>query len=240
MKCMSCEMEIDPKWKHAIESNMCPFCGQLILSEQLKTLFVDLRITMEGLQEFKEQLDDWMYSNHNYIKADSPKLKEMLKGPENKEKHTVKVRTEHGEEDVVVERIQSEEQTTEFFKRAEAFKPKGDKSPAEKTSRLKAIVKQIKSGGGASLTSFDVEDDGGNMNDISELESAITGEPAINSALTNPDDDEIPAQVLAMAQTSGGSDKNNKDIRAHQEMYAKQAESRKNFQNGSKGSFSRG
>ena len=42
MKCTSCEREIDPKWRHAIDTNLCPFCGLFIMEERLKDLFFSL------------------------------------------------------------------------------------------------------------------------------------------------------------------------------------------------------
>jgi len=38
MRCVSCETEIDPKWAHAINNNICPYCGKIILEEHLKNI----------------------------------------------------------------------------------------------------------------------------------------------------------------------------------------------------------
>src|SRR5579885_95705 len=78
MKCITCEVEINPKWKHAIDINVCPFCGQHIMEEHLKNLLTSLGETMEKLQAYPQQLDDWLLSNYNYIKTDSPNLKMYL------------------------------------------------------------------------------------------------------------------------------------------------------------------
>ena len=133
MKCMSCTMEINPKWTHAIDINVCPFCGQGIMEEHLKNLFSSLRQTMESLKEYPDQLNDWMLSNHNYIKTDSPELKQYMPKSyiqeiinqrdeevqeeqkaiaqtETKKKSIVKVDDGSGEEqEVLVEKVQSEE-----------------------------------------------------------------------------------------------------------------------------------
>src|SRR5271154_6066712 len=78
MKCVSCETEINPKWKHAIDINVCPFCGQHIMEEHLKNCVAALAAAMEEMQKYPEQLNDWMLSNHSYIKTDSPDLKNYL------------------------------------------------------------------------------------------------------------------------------------------------------------------
>src|ERR1700677_4568820 len=74
MECISCKLEINPQWAHAIDMNICPYCGKPIMDEHLKNLFATLRATMEHLQTYPDQLNDWMLSNHNYIKTDSDKL----------------------------------------------------------------------------------------------------------------------------------------------------------------------
>lgn len=135
MKCVSCEVEINPKWRHAIEINICPFCGQAIMEELLKSLFSSLQETMEKLQAYPDQLNDWLLSNYSYIKTDDitlknyvskDDLKEMkreLDGEEFERKRSIiKVKTERGEEEVVTEKIQSDSKTAEFFARAELIK----------------------------------------------------------------------------------------------------------------------
>jgi Zn-finger nucleic acid-binding protein len=122
MECISCKVEINPQWSHAIDINVCPFCGKHIMDEHLKNLFGTLRETMDALQTYPEQLNDWMLSNHNYVKTDSEKLlnyvpKEMLtdlkkikddKDFQERKKFTVKVKTETGVEEVQAESLQSE------------------------------------------------------------------------------------------------------------------------------------
>src|SRR5208282_4854591 len=102
MKCVSCETEINPKWKHAIDINVCPFCGQHIMEEHLKNCVASLASAMEEMQKYPEQLDDWMLSNHNYIKTSSPSLvnylpeevlKELFKKPEKSEASPEEPRT---------------------------------------------------------------------------------------------------------------------------------------------------
>src|ERR1035441_8284862 len=78
MRCVSCETEINPQWSHAIDSNVCPFCGKPVMDIHLKNLFSTLRDTMEKLKAYQGQLDDWMLSNHNYIKTSSEKIVDYI------------------------------------------------------------------------------------------------------------------------------------------------------------------
>lgn len=184
MKCISCETNIDPKWKHAIDMNVCPFCGQAIVEEHLKNLLSTLRTTMEALQAYPAEVEDWLLSNYGFIKTDSPDigkympeemLKELRKVEDEKDfqkrkdaqgqKFTVKVKTEVGEEEVVAEKVQSQEKTDSFFKRAEVIKNTSSQqsasqasaaanfqSPAEKTAHLKNLAQQIKKEGSQGLS----------------------------------------------------------------------------------------
>jgi hypothetical protein len=137
MKCISCESEINPKFKHAIEQNMCPFCGGSIMEELLKSLLVSLADTMQKMKEYPEQLDDWLFSNYGYIKTDSPdlikfvpkeQLKELRKEVDNEDfverkKKVIKVKVENGKEvEAITEKIQSDARTAGFFERAQIIK----------------------------------------------------------------------------------------------------------------------
>jgi hypothetical protein len=283
MKCISCEVDINPQWKHAIDINVCPFCGKHIMEEHLKNLFSSLRETMELLQEYPNQLNDWMLSNHNYIKTDSPDigqympkemLKELKKAEEDKEfqkkkeaqshKFTVKVQTESGEEEVVAEKIQSEEKTNEFFKRAEVIKGNNNQppapgttnfhSPAEKTQHLKKVAMQIKRAGTQGLTDSvgggitipaDMLDQA-DPEAIAEYQSLISGGEISSSLPDSGDDmDDMPGgdfilqANLAAAAGKTGSNTSAKDLAALQKLQAKSVEARRNMSSGAKGSFSR-
>lgn len=229
MKCISCDVEINPKWKHAVEINVCPFCGQHILEEHLKNLLTSLADTMQKLQAYPDQLNDWLLSNYNYVKTDSPNLisyvpKEMIKELrheideqdfQDRKKFTVKVKTEKGEEEVEAQTLQSEDKTNAFFKRAEVIKPQakdpkeGFKSPTEKTAYIKNLKKQIEEEGSQGVIS---EDGLAAMISPDMIESAdpeavaavqaMISAGSIASSLPGAgtgEDDDIPAAVLAMA-----------------------------------------
>lgn len=286
MKCISCESEINPQWGHAIEQNICPFCGKSILEEHLKKLLSVLRDTMAQLSPaYQQQLDDWLLSNHSYIKTDSADLvkylpaevlaelgKEKMKEKAGKEAQerktfTVEVETEEGVQKIQAEKIQSEEKTNEFFKRAEVIRtpnasaPKGpDAQPvfaslAEKTAHHKEIVKQIKKAGSQGITMG-----GGTMmlppgmleqadpEAVAEFQSMISG-GEVASSLGESLDDEVPSHILAMNQKlaaskgGGNSSANAADLIKLQQMQERVAQSRANFESGEsrskKGGFSR-
>ena len=266
MKCNSCESEINPKWKYAIDNNVCPFCGQSVIDEQLKILLYNMQELMDKLVEYPDQFNDWMLSNFNFIKIDSPNLinfvpEELIRSKPKKEegkKYTVKVKTDNGEEEVLVEKTQSENKTNEFFKRAEAFKPNidGFNSTIEKTKYLKNMAQQIKKAGTTNvITVSDVEDMEDNMEkDMGEdlnqetidMQNSLSDNSVVSSLYNKNqnDEDEIPNVVLAMANKSKeqGSSNNANDLVKLQQMYDRVNNSRKNFESGEsvgKGGFSR-
>lgn len=265
MKCISCEIEINPKWTHAIDRNICPFCGNDIMEGNLKNLLTTLRENMEALQKYPDQLNDWLLSNYSFIKTDSPDigmympkgmLKELRKSEEErdflerKEKKTIKVKTENGEEEVVTQKVQSEATTNEFFKRAEAVKPNidGFKNTSEKTERLKELKRQIERGGSPVVNQNGVAGvispemmENADPEEVAIYQSLMSGGDSISSSIDNNYDDEIPGEnivgALANMKNKGG---NHSDINKLQQLQNRVSESRNNFNTGSKGSFSRG
>lgn len=269
MKCISCEIEINPKWKHAIDINVCPFCGKHIMEEHLKNLLTDLASTMDQMIQYQDQLNDWMLSNHNYVKTDSPNLhlympKDMVKELAKEKEYedflarknkptTIKVKNENGEEEEVqVIKTQSEEKTDGFFARAEVNKKVDGnfKSLADKTQHLKNMVNQIKnsgapvltdeSGGGGFLPAEMI--DGADPEAVAEMQSMLSGGAEISSSLQDPgDDEEIPSVVTAISNMAKGNniDSGARDLLRLQQM---QNKARRNFEEGSsrgKGGFSR-
>lgn len=277
MKCVSCEIEINPKWTHAIDMNICPFCGAPILQENLKALLSTLRETMNSLKEYPDQVNDWMLSNHNYIKTDSedicnymPKemLKEFKKIEDDKDflkrkdanKSTIKIKTENGEEEVLVEKIQSEDKTNEFHKRAQNGPTKQQQGPnsyqstTEKTEHLKKMAQQIKKAGSQGLTgsgesmmlSAEMLDQA-DPDAVLEFQQMISGGEIVSS-LDSGIDDDLPggdyileANIAAAQGNSSGSggNTNAKDLASLQRMQSKQTQAHRNISSGAKGSFSR-
>ncbi len=160
MICISCQTEINPKWKAAIDKNECPFCGDVILDEKLKELLSTLHGLFDALQEYPAELDDWLLSNFQYIKTSSDKLINYV-SPEllHKKpltavgKRTEIVKDEKGEQEVVIEKTQTPEETNIFFNRA--FNKKEGANVADetlnRTSHFKEIAERIKKSGSTSI-----------------------------------------------------------------------------------------
>ncbi len=287
MKCISCDTEINPQWAHAINMNVCPFCGKHIMEEHLKNLFSSLRETMDQLLQYPEQLNDWLLSNHSYIKTDSPDIgqympKEMLqelkkvKDDEEFQKRkdgqrsVVKVKVdEFGyEEEVLVEKLQSEEKTNEFMKRAEIIKPvsrdqrssqggsqggQAYQSPAEKNRYLKELNKEIRQNGsqgvtlnGASMSIPAEMLENADPEAVAEFESMMSGGEVTSSFGGGVSDGEdIPSVVFAMQNkfAGGKGGQNPADLMKLQQMQEKARASREAFENGENrgraGGFSR-
>ena len=268
MKCVSCETEINPKWKHAIDRNVCPFCGECILEERLKNLLTSLRETMDALQGYPDQLSDWLLSNFNFIKTDSPDLilympkeavrsmkKELDDEDFEKRKSIIRVKTENGEEEVLVEKVQSQAKTKSFHDRASAGLFEKDEVPkniADKTQYYKAITKKIKSesmSGGvipeeglmAMVRSSSTEAD---PDTVAEFQSVLSGGDIIASGLQETatgDDDDIPAVVAHMANRAAAKKSNGvneRDLQSLNEMQNKVKNAQKKFSSGG-GGFSR-
>jgi hypothetical protein len=151
MKCISCESDIDPKWAHAISINVCPNCGQAIMEEHLKNLLSTLGSTMRELQQYPEQLNDWLFSNYQYVKTDSPLLasylpkeqvRELSKQIDEQEEQQpqvrkIKIKQSDGsitEEEVIVEKKMSNNRAKEFYDRANNNLGKSGKAARAKVS----------------------------------------------------------------------------------------------------------
>lgn len=285
MKCISCEIEINPQWTHAIDINVCPFCGKHIMEEHLKNLFGTLRETMESLSDYPDQLNDWMLSNHSYIKTDSPNigkympadmLEELKKVEESKmfrdkkesQRYPIKIKTENGEEEIWAEKIQSEEKTNDFFKRAEVIKTGGSgnngptkqqlgpnvfQSPAEKTAHLKKIAEQIRKVGseglgvdGNSMMLPAEMLDNADPEALLEYQQMISGGGPMSTIDSDSDwDDELPggdgilqANMAIAASKMGSTGANAKDVAALNRLQSKVSGARKSMMTGG-GGFSR-
>ncbi len=218
---MSCEEEVDPRWKFAISKNECPNCGQPIMNEGLKDLLESLGAIMTELKlEFSTEVDEWLASNYHYIRTDSEdfekeyvkigseRFKEM-RGSHGKfvppgTKRIIKQEDENGEiTEVQVQDLQSEDRTNEFNLRAGV---KID-STRERVLELKEKANLAKSGKmQMAFVTPDAlqQDEEETMMEASEMYPSRKNMSHLNS------DDDPPAHVLAMA--SGTSSKEAADI----------------------------
>jgi hypothetical protein len=239
MECLSCQVDIDPKWKHAIDNNVCPFCGDHIMPEDLKNNIISLREIFSSFKDkYESQLDDLLFSNYNYVKIDSPRMKQFIPEPKIIYKSVANQISEDevseaSKKDSTTVSIQDPETTSKFFKNAGASKT------VSRTEELKSLVSQIKSNN-PQLAALSSQSSFNEMSDEELVESEINS--SISSGHDN--DDEIPAAVLAFANQSNknNSTYNAKDAIKLQQMQQRINQSRKNMINGTggKGSFSRG
>lgn len=232
MKCLSCERNIDPQCSHAIDANVCPYCGKNIMEEHLKNLLVTLKSTMDSLANYPDQLNDWLLSNYNYIKTDSPQLYNYAskKAVKDVTKDNVTATIEEG----TVEK-KSEDRTAVFFKRAEV------KNTVDKTEHLKKMAEQIKQAGAGSAEDWAVALSPPEINSDEEVSPSD-----FNSLFSNTlpidtseseESDEIPAVVLSMA-----NGKMNTDMLKLQNQVSKAKSARGTMESGAtrgKGGFSR-
>jgi hypothetical protein len=249
MQCVTCNMEINPKWTHAIDINICPFCGQNIMEEHLKNLLVSLKKTMDSLQSYTDQLNDWMLSNYNYIKTDSKLIINYIPTDyiDNlKKKSAINVIKENVDTTTYesVKKPLSDDRVNSFFERADLTKSKleGFATVSEKNQYLKSLADQIKQEGAVVL------DKSGDISSISpellaqvnqsallQYESALDGDNDDYSSL--PDiDEQIPAAIVAHNTKSYS---NQDALRELQLLDSKKALSQQNFKSGTKGSFRR-
>ncbi len=76
MICTNCQSEIDAKWKHAVSTNICPFCGEKIFSDELNKVISDSKNVLDSVQdEFRGNFEDWLLSNYNLINLKTLKTK---------------------------------------------------------------------------------------------------------------------------------------------------------------------
>ncbi len=69
MKCKSCDENISSKFKHSIQQNQCPFCGNEITDATLNGLFRNLFELIGQFAEYETELKEWMFENLNMVDA---------------------------------------------------------------------------------------------------------------------------------------------------------------------------
>lgn len=241
MKCTSCSSEINPKWKHAVDTNLCPFCGQSIMDIELKALLSTLSTTLESLKAHPEHLEDWLRT-HGYVRED----KIVYAPPAPVIAPTATVPQVHNPPHKDTVAVQDQEVTNKFFKNAEATKM------VNKTQHLKEMAAQIKKQGAASLTAnplgalINPEDlNTADPEVVADLQELIGNSQEIASSLPATGDDgedDVHPIALAMAQVAGGKggQNNARDLMKLQQLQSKTATARNRMLTGAgKGSFSR-
>lgn len=69
MRCQSCSEEISSKFASAISRNACPYCGDLILSDDLKNVLAELHTVFEMSKEFPDEVGEWLSANYGLVKV---------------------------------------------------------------------------------------------------------------------------------------------------------------------------
>lgn len=227
MKCINCQVDIDPKWKHAVQNNICPSCGENIMPEDLKEKIISLKSLIDSFKEtYPEQLDDLLLSNYLYVRTDSDRIKDFYP------KQSTSV-NDPGIINSAVQSVQDQEVTSRFFKNAEVTKS------VARAEELKKLVSEIKSNKNTKPAIMDSE------TLAAEISSYEDGEDDVAHEEYENDDEPIPAAALALSRqprTTNNADYSAKDIMALQKIHQRSAEARSAVRNGTggKGSFSRG
>ena len=201
MICISCNTEINPKWKAAIDKNLCPFCGDVILDEKLKMLLSSLSQVMEDLSDFPSEIEDYLLCNFNYIKTNSEKLidfvsPELLSNNNSKiiigSKRVEKISDGKKEIDVMIEKNQSEQETSAFYARALNKKTEFNAldEVSERNNKLKSIADRIKTSGNFDIDSDDDPDVEGSESFDEEYSQVMQ-----NNSSLHIDEEDLPSTV---------------------------------------------
>lgn len=240
MQCTSCQSEIDTKWKHAIDTNLCPFCGKMIMEEELKNLLNSLTETMEKLSAYPQYLEDWLSSNFNFVPAAKLQFLEKKLKDFNKLNSRTAVSNELDNDEVPKESsgviLQNQAETSEFFKKAEVSKV------AARTQSLKEMVSQIKKSGTGSPALTEDLINNADPEAAAELRAALDFPEVSSSIGVSEDFDEIHPSALALANSVNNKNPNynTKDLLKLQEMQERTSGARnKMLGGGVKGGFSR-
>jgi predicted RNA-binding Zn-ribbon protein involved in translation (DUF1610 family) len=127
MQCKSCQSIVDPKWKYAIDSNICPSCGGEIMSVELKTCLAGLNaIHSQYYETYEIEIKDWITSN----------LKLHVLTTEELESYAKKAKPKRDSSD-------SSDQPSESFNK---FMDKQHAGVMTKQSKLKEIADKFKKG----------------------------------------------------------------------------------------------
>jgi Zn-finger nucleic acid-binding protein len=215
MKCTNCQAEIEAKWKHAISSNICPYCGEKIFSDELGSLLSASRKLFDSVEDgFKYNFEDWLMSNYGYVNVRTlkDKMEEKDKVYLDKVKLLSKdlfnvIATGSIQTNASKEQRQQNQVPVEMDATAAQIRKNAGLDAMEQ--RRKEAASKIKSGGlnGASSLVVDSELTPADSDEI-EMAAALVNNygPAV-TINTNSDDYEMEGlYTQAMAAGSGGRD----------------------------------
>ena len=239
MKCMSCSENINSKFKHAIESNTCPFCGSLIMEEVLKNLLTDLRSVMDKLSAYPEELKDFLHSNYSLINESDFVRTVPQTTTHSSVSKAADIINHSIDEDLDLDDNEDENSGTPLLN-SEKMNLIMQRAGANKINNrkedFKNLVNRIKSGSLSTNQIASLPDDtidALDRNELSEIESAVNmsvNNGGVDSFMTDSNqdsdsyDDEIPSHVLNFANKKSGSNlsyHDSKDLERLQNMVKK-------------------
>lgn len=77
MKCNSCQETISPKMRKAVENNICPFCGDKIVPDELRKSLTELDLILHFLlDKFKTETLSYLKDQYQIGERSAPKYEE--------------------------------------------------------------------------------------------------------------------------------------------------------------------
>lgn len=223
MKCKSCEQEISQKFAHSLKTNICPFCGETIMDEDLVVALSELRDVMELTKEWKSEMLEWLKTNYNLIDASSEEYQALV---EKAKSIPAKIKVDPKEvqldtkgNQITGTPIQSQETTNVFMKRAQV---PGAKNPEYYKSMANKINKGSTSFSEADFAAADQED----VQAYQELMAGDASMPVQSTSafIDQGDEEPLPSIIEAQAQGTFGatsSSYNARDVQKLQQLQNK-------------------
>lgn len=167
MKCMNCEAEILPQYVKAIETNVCPGCGEQIYTDSTKELMEGLKHAMELMPNNPQGIAGWLLSNFHIEKIGTAEPVSEFYGTK-KQKVSYKNK-------------RSGTEINDFFERA-GVKPstgkKGIKSNGSGGDHLAKIAQMVND------SEYNLEEDyGSEPEDIEEDETELEGNAEFENSI---------------------------------------------------------
>lgn len=232
MKCISCNTEIDPKWKHAITKNSCPFCGKDILDDKLKKLFSTAESVLTELSNnYPSELEDWMRSNFLFVKPNKIAQHHLNSNVKSAAKSNANIKTEiiDGEEVQVEGEVLNDSSVNDAF-----MQNAGAGNIVKERERLRKLAKEIREKG-ARMVEFTTEgDDTVSEEDMEPIATSDLVEgmsAALSQSLSNPEHDNLPS-FLPSTTVNNASRSDRADMARLQRLMNKTENARNEMANG--------
>lgn len=251
MKCKSCSGDVPSKFSHSISTNTCPFCGNQIMDEELRSALSSIEQSMKCMEKYQNEILDWLKSKFSLVREDEIRSKITQELALSRVASNTLAQNPY-EGGVISDGFHSDNDAVKFDENGNQISGKPLQDPevtnkflknagiSNRNNKLKDLVKQIKKDAIKTkhmVSPDDMENisisDVGNMDpeDIEQLESVISGGyGTASSAISGSEDsyyeDDIPAQVLHMANSraTNSKDYSHKDVMQLQRINGKSAQ----------------